>query len=311
MELTTQPLAENFGLEVLDVNLADIDDATFEAVRALWQKEPLILFRRQNPTNEEFIEFCRRFGTLDIVIGQNEPDEHYPELLFISNLYLQDGSEIGGLGSGELVWHTDQIYRDKPASGSIFYGVEMPSGIAATSFCNMSLAYKTLPQSMKDRLEGKRAICRYSTRFPLASYALENSSNAPRARFNEEYFKKVEERTPEVVHDMVLEDVKTGEKTIYVSPNHTSEIEGLDEEAGRDLIDAVLDHALQDTFIYSHNWRNGDVLFWDNARLLHRRDAFDPGQPRYAKRTTIFLDPDFFLVPEPELPLPDHLPNRD
>jgi alpha-ketoglutarate-dependent taurine dioxygenase len=118
---------------------------------------------------------------------------------------------------------------------------------------------------------------------------------------SKEQVREIEQRTPAVTHDMVLENPATGQRSLYLSPNHTFAIEGLSEQDGRALVDALLAHALQDKLIYTHSWRNGDVVMWDNARLLHRRDAFDADLPRLAKRTTIYLDPAYFAVPEPGL----------
>jgi taurine dioxygenase len=305
MSFKTRPLSENFGLEILDADIANIDDAGFQAIRGFWQQDPLLLIRRQNPTNEEFIDFSRRFGALDIVIGGRDPDDRHPELLFVSNLLRNDGSVAGGLGNAELVWHTDQIYREKPASGSIFYGVEMPTDAGNTSFCNMALAYETLPAALKAQLDGKRASCHYGAGKPLSTYMERNLGKTYRRGLSEDQVKKVENRTPAVSHDMTLESPVTGQRSLYFSPNHTTEIEGLSEEEGRTLIDALLDHALQKQHVHTHHWRNGDVIFWDNARLLHRRDKFPDAFPRFAKRTTIFMDPAHFAVPEPHLPYPE------
>jgi len=102
-------------------------------------------------------------------------------------------------------------------------------------------------------------------------------------------------------HDVILENPATGQKSIYLDPNKTLGIDGLSEDESKELIDAVSQHMLQDDLIYTHTWRNGDVVMWDNARLWHRREAFDASLPRFARRTTIFLRPDDFAVPEPGL----------
>ena len=119
----TRTLSDQLGLEILDTDLANIDEPSFESIRALWQRHPLLLLRRQNPTDEEFLGFSRRFGKIEVVLGGSRPSTQNPELLYVSNLLSSDGRPIGGLGNSELVWHTDQIYRENPASGSIFYGV--------------------------------------------------------------------------------------------------------------------------------------------------------------------------------------------
>ncbi len=298
MAARTTALQENFGLEVHDIDLARIDDATFGTIRDLWQRDPLLLFRRQSLTENELLHFSRRFGKLDINIGGNVPNERHPELLFISNLASQNGTALGGLSNDELVWHTDQIYREQPASGSIFMGVEMPEGAGATSFCNMAMAYDRLPASLKQQVDGKRAVCKYGAQNPLSTFMrAQTEKTFRRGTRSEAAEKDVDDRTPSVTHDMVLENRANGQRALYLSPNHTTEIIGLSEPEGRTLIDGLLAHALQDAFIYTHAWRNGDIVMWDNARLLHRRDAFDADLPRLAKRTTIYMQPEYFAIP--------------
>jgi taurine dioxygenase len=298
LELSTSRLQEHFGLEILDVDLARVDDATCDGIRRIWQKDPLLLLRRQSLTEDELLSFSRCFGKLDVNVGGLAPAENNPEILCISNLMRQDGSALGGLGSDELVWHTDQIYRQQPASGSIFLGVEMPPNAGFTSFCNMALAYDALPDALRDRVDGRRSLCRYGARNPLGSLMRLHTENTFwRKLKSEEQAREVEESTPEVTHDMVLENPATGQRSLYLSPNHTIAIEGLPEAEGRELFDALLDHALRDEFIYTHHWRNGDVVMWDNARLLHRRDAFDGSLARLAKRTTIYMDSEYFAAP--------------
>lgn len=298
MQLRTKPLGDSFGLEVPDVDLAGIDRAGFEAVRELWRGDPLVLFRRQSLTDRELIEFSRNFGELDIIIGGHATNEFNPELLYVSNLVREDGVVVGGLGSNELVWHTDQIYRDRPASGCIFYGVEMPDGAGRTSWCNTALAYDTLPEDLRARVEGRRAVCRYGAPKPLSTFMMGNEAKTFRrdAKSDAE-IREIEARTPAVTHNMVLENISNGQRALYLSPNNTEAIEGLSEAEGRALIDALLAHTLRDDFIYTHEWRNGDVMLWDNARLMHRRDEFDARLPRLAKRTTIFMQPEYFAAP--------------
>jgi len=299
MRIDTKPLCASFGLEALNVDLASADGAMFEAVRELWRQDPLVLFRRQSLTDREMLGFSRKFGKLDVNIGGHAPNEFHPEMLYVSNLVRADGKLVGGLGSNELVWHTDQIYRETPASGSIFYGAEMPEGAGRTSWCNMDLAYGALPEDLRQRVEGRRAVCRYGTKRPLARFMASNKAkNFRRDAASAAAIREVEARTPAVSHDMVLENTSNGRRALYVSPNHTEAIEGMDDTDGRELLDALLTHALRDEFIYTHTWRNGDVMLWDNARLLHRREEFDSRLPRLAKRTTIYMDSKYFAVPE-------------
>ena len=304
MALKTRQLQTNFGTEVLDVDLASLDDACFAAVRGAWQLDPVVLFRRQSLTEAELIAFSRRFGALDLEVildvstSEEVLDDRVPELFFVSNLHFADGRKVGGLSNDEIVWHTDQIFRKRPASGSIFYGIEMPSETGKTSFCNMARAYDTLPNDLRCRVEGRRSVCKYGTERPLSGFMRANvDKNFRREATSAAEIDEIERRTPEATHEMILENQATGQRSLYLSPNHTAAIEGLPEDEGTALFDALFDHAVQPANIYTHSWRNGDVLMWDNARLLHRREAFDPSIPRLAKRTTVYMDPTYFAVP--------------
>ncbi|MBO6947499.1 MAG: TauD/TfdA family dioxygenase [Rhodospirillales bacterium] len=292
MKLNTRPLKETFGLEVLDVDLSELDNETFDAIYKLWQQEPLLLFRRQSLSERQQVDYSKRFGDLDILVRDDMISPKHPEIIYITSLKREDGTPLGGLGTYEIYWHHDQIYRQRPASGSVFYAVEMPENDGRTSYCNTKLGYDTLPDNLKKALEGRRATAKYGMK--------KESSTQRDFKNNPETMKKIDEKTPPATHDIVLENPATGQKSIYLDPNKTLCIEGLSEEESGELIDAVSQHMLQDDFVYTHTWRNGDVVMWDNARLWHKRDAFDPTMPRFARRTTIFLRPGDFAVPEPD-----------
>jgi alpha-ketoglutarate-dependent taurine dioxygenase len=293
MTLRTRPLTETFGLEVLDVDLADLDDVTFDDIYALWQQVPLLLFRRQSMNERQQVEYSRRFGEMDVLVRDDMLSPNHPEIIYITNLMRADGKPLGGLGAYEVYWHHDQIYRQRPASGSIFCAVEMPEGDGRTSWCNTQLAYDALPDDLRQQIDGRRATAKYAlTKNTSTQRDLAKVAGA---------MQKIHERTPPATHDIVLESPATGQRSIFLDPNKTIAIEGLDEAQTRDLIARLLQHMQQDRFIYTHSWRNGDVMMWDNARLWHRREAFDPTKPRFARRTTIFLRAKDFAVPEPGL----------
>lgn len=293
MTLRTRPLKESFGIEVLDVDLTDLDDATFDEIYKLWQQEPLLLFRRQSMTEREQVDYSKRFGDLDILVRDDMISPENPEIIYITAMKRPDGSQLGGLGTYEIYWHHDQIYRQRPASGSVFYAVEMPPGEGMTSFCNTKLGYETMPDNLRNQLEGRRAT---------AKYGMKKESSTQRDFVgNPDQMKKIDDLTPPATHDVILENPATGQKSVYLDPNKTLRIEGMTDEESRELIDAVSQHMLQDNLVYSHVWRNGDVVMWDNARLWHRREAFDAAKPRFARRTTIFLNENDFAVPEPGL----------
>jgi alpha-ketoglutarate-dependent taurine dioxygenase len=287
MTLRTRPLHEHFGQEVLDVDLARTDDATLKAIYALWQRDPLLLFRRQSLTEEELVAYSQFFGDLELTARTDAHSPRNPRVSYISALKRQDGSSLGALGNAELLWHTDQIYRQRPATGSIFHGTEMPQGTGRTSWCNMVLAYRALPEGLRAEVDRRQAHCKYGQK-KMASF---------QALLDQEKVREIDALTPPVEHEMSLDVPATGERTLYISPNHTFAIEGMGEAEGRTFFDSLLRHAIREEFIYHHDWRNGDVMMWDNGRLLHRREPVDETLPRFARRTTVFLRPEDFAVP--------------
>ena len=283
MKLKTRPLTDGFGLEVLEVDLAQVDDDAFAALRDLWQDNPLLLLRRQSITESELVAFSRRFGELDIVVREDLHSPTHPEVIYVTNMKKENGERLGGLGSYELNWHTDQSYREKPATGSIFFAVEMPEGQAKTSWCSTELAYAALPADLQAELETLKGVTKYR--------------NFERDIKDEAKLKEIHDRTPAVAHPLVLTHPKSGGKSLYVDISKTYEIEGLPPVRGEALLKELKAVMTRPEFVYTHSWRPGDVMMWDNGRLCHRRDPFDATLPRLAKRTTIHMHPGRFPVP--------------
>jgi alpha-ketoglutarate-dependent taurine dioxygenase len=89
-------------------------------------------------------------------------------LLSISNLKDGHGRPIGGLGDGEIQWHSDQSYMLNPATGAMLHALELPPEGGKTSWADLCSAYMGLPDRLKCAVEGRRAIFDYTKR--LAGY---------------------------------------------------------------------------------------------------------------------------------------------
>jgi taurine dioxygenase len=284
VELKTRPLGENFGREVADIALAEACDEAILAIRRLWQREPLLLFRRQTLTDRQLADLGQNFGVLETLPRQDMFRPATAGVYYLSNLMTQNGQRLGALSNSELDWHTDQSYRPEPATGTIFQAVEVPAGEGHTSWCNMALAYAALDDATRQRLDGRSSVARYN------AYEREPSfSDAEKQRLRAEH--------PPVRHPLVLQHPAGGGKTLYLDISIAYGISGLSDEDAAPLLKRLAAHMTRPEFVYTHAWAPGDVMFWDNARLCHRRDAFDAGTPRLAKRTTIHLDPAAFPLP--------------
>ncbi len=284
----TQPLVSpngecHFGLEAKGIELSSVAINDLEWLRQVWSDSPLMLVRDQLLSEYSLMDFSRFFGELETVVRTDIHSRHNPEVALVSNLYLEDGSNIGGLGTYELRWHSDQSYRTRPATGAIFFALEIPPEGGNTRWIDMVQAWSTLDAKTRRLLEGCHGL------FAYQMYDTDIT--------DEPGSQQIRERTPDARHPMVLTHPRNGQKSLYFDPSQTYAIDGLDDDQSADLIAHLSAHVEQPAFIQEHQWKMGDVMFWDNSRLLHSRNAFDPLHPRLAKRTTVFLDADWFPVP--------------
>ena len=285
MALTVQPMEADFVQAVTGLSLwTELDQATVETLEALWSTCGVLVFRRQALSEDELLAFSRRFGELETVVRQDWASASRPEIVRISNMRNEAGERIGGLGSGELDWHSDQSYMAHPATGAVLYMVEMPRVGGHTYWANLQRAYDALPQEMKKRLEGVRGIFSYAKR--QSGYG----EDTPLAE-------AIKRQTPDVMHALVNVHPRTGIKSLYLDPSTTTGIVGMSDHEGQRLLDELTAHATQPAFVYRHDWQIGDVVMWDNSIVLHRRDPYDGTQNRLLKRTTIRLSPKHHVLP--------------
>lgn len=290
MSYSARRMGDRFACEIVGLNLWEpIDAKTVSELRALWGEHGVLVFRRQALSEHEFADFSALFGPLELTVRRDWASRIRPEVGILSNLKDGNGKPIGGLGDGEIQWHSDQSYMLKPATGAGLYAVEIAHEGGTTRWAHLGKAYEALPERLKTAVEGKRAIFSYPKR--LAGYKGADR-NVPEDMKN---------RTPDVTHPIVHVHPVTGRKSLYLDPTTTIGIVGMDEAAANALLDELADFATQPEFVYQHEWQVGDALIWDNGFLLHQRDPFPATEKRLMKRTTMFLPHDQHMVPTGEL----------
>jgi len=287
MELESRPLGGSFACEVVGLRLWEPPDSqTTEQLRDLWARHPVLLFRRQALSEYELAGFSALFGPLERVVRTEWASPVVPEVGLISNLKDGQARPIGGLGDGELQWHSDQSYMMNPATGAMLYAVELPPDGGTTSWVDLSAAYAGLPDRLRRSVESSRAVFSYVKR--LAGYQ----------RVDQVISEDAKRKTPPVTHPLVHTHPVTGRKALYLDSTTTIAIDGFDDAAGSALLDEIYAFATQPQFVYRHDWQVGDVVMWDNGMTMHRREPFDPAARRLMKRTTIFLSRERHIIPD-------------
>ncbi len=287
MRLESRSLHDSFARELLGLRLWEpLDDLTADQLRELWARHPVMVVRRQALAERELADFSALFGPLERVVRTEWASPSIPEIGLISNLRDGQGNPIGGLGDGELQWHSDQSYMINPATGAALYAVELPPEGGTTSWVDLAAAYAGLPDRLKRLVEGRRGVFSYVKR--LAGYQGVDRVLSTEAK----------RKTPPVLHPLVHTHPATGSKALYLDSTTTIGIEGMDDASGSALLDEIYSFATRPEFVYRHEWQVGDVVMWDNGLTMHRREPFDPMARRLMKRTTIFLSRERHIVPE-------------
>jgi taurine dioxygenase len=131
--LESRVLNGNFACEIVGLRLWERqDDRTIDQLRALWARHPVLVFRRQALSEDELADFSARFGLLERTVRTDWASPVRPEVGLISNLKDAQAKPIGGLGDGEIQWHSDQSYMLNPATGAMLYALELPPEGGAT-----------------------------------------------------------------------------------------------------------------------------------------------------------------------------------
>lgn len=285
MALKLRKLSYALGAEVCDVDVAKpMSEARFGEIYQAFLSYGILLFRNQDITREQHIEFSRRFGELDrhdALPRDRHPD--YPEILLVTNEPKPDGSPSDSRYTGRQ-WHSDMSFTPVPSLGSLLRGITVPEVGGDTVFANMYLAYETLSGGMKKMIAGLHGVHRSGTR------KINNpESGVPRAE---------EQRrlNPPIAQPVVRVHPETGRKALYLG-DKVKRFDGMTEEESRPLIDYLNRHATRFEFIYRHQWRSNDIVVWDNRCTMHLAlGDFDETQRRHMERTTVLGTPSGYVV---------------
>jgi taurine dioxygenase len=268
-EFSVRPLSPALGAEILGVDLRKpIDDALAAKLIGAWHKHLVILLRGQELTEDDQVRFAGKFGPPAKIHTQQFVRSH-PAVMLISNI-REGGKPIGALPDGEMQFHTDQCHQEIPAKASMLYAIEIPNVGGNTLFANTYTAYETLPDDIKRRIDGRRA---------LNAYDYGTAATVRKA--------EVPDGAPCFAHPVVRTHPATGRKALYVNRLMTRRIEGLPVQESEELLNALFDHQEQPQFIYEHVWRPGDIVIWDNRCTLHARTDFSADERRLLRRVTI------------------------
>ncbi len=273
MTLRIVPLSEALGAEVTGPDWAQpLDSRTVAALEAAFLEFHLLCLRSETLTSLAFLGLARQLGTPQTQLIAEGRQADAPEVSRLETTYRSMADKPDDMRSVRLSgWHTDDSYFPVPAKATLLQSLAIPDSGGQTRFANMQTAYRDLPEEMKARIEGLRAVHRYDTR----------RAKAPPIELTREE----EAETQEAVHPLARRHEDTGETAIYFNANRTDRIVGMSAAESDSLLDQLDRHTIQPKYQYHHTWRVGDILIWDNRCLIHSVNMdFPVGQRRIHQR---------------------------
>ena len=287
MALKLRKLSYALGAEVCDTNVAaPMSETQFGDIYQAFLDNGILLFRDQDITREQHIEFSRRFGELDK--HESLPrDRHpkHPELLLVTNEPNADDTPSNSRYTGRQ-WHSDMSFTPVPSLGSLLKSYVVPEVGGDTLFANMTLAYNTLSDGMKKLIADLHGIQLAGTR---------KINHAPTGLERLEEQKKL---NPPIAQPVVRVHPETGKKALYLG-DKVKRFDGMTEEESLPIIKYLNAHATRSAFLYRHQWRKNDIVVWDNRCTMHQAlGDFDESQRRHMERTTVLGTASGYVVME-------------
>ncbi|MBT3411949.1 MAG: TauD/TfdA family dioxygenase [Halieaceae bacterium] len=308
MNINVTPL-EHVGVEVsgFDINEALTDSIKAE-LKSLWYEHAILVFRDQDISPEKQIEFSRIFGPLEIhPLKINTSDEH-PELFVLENggdkdsffTAFYEGEEI----VGRLDWHMDLHYTARPNHGALLRAVVVAEEDGLTGFGDLAKAYDALDSETQDLLEKLEVAYSFSMQRRHMRYVnlegYEPGPHSPKKPADVGYPDFADAVYPAVVTHPV-----SGRKVLEIVEQFldrviTPQQFGLSNDESIELLERLVAHTKKPEFTYFHQWRDGDMVLWDNWRAMHCATGTRPGIKRVINRTTIEGDITLGRVDSPE-----------
>ncbi|MSQ73245.1 MAG: TauD/TfdA family dioxygenase [Betaproteobacteria bacterium] len=272
-QMQIRPLAPQIGAEIIGVDLSEpLPPEQFAKIRDAWFAHCIVLLRGQKLGEEDQVRFAAGFGELGRVNKHPGVEawasKHHHSVMFISNI-KENGELIGALPDGEMMFHTDQCYTERPSAAAMLYAMEIPSKGGNTLYANMYRAYETLPEDLKQQISGLQAVNVYD----YANAATHRGAASKEA--------------PRYAHPIVRTHPATGKKSLYVSRLMSESIVGMAQEEAERLLARLFDHQENPAWAYEHVWKVGDLLIWDNRCTLHARTDFDASERRLLRRCVV------------------------
>ena len=284
MPLTVTPIDATLGAVVTGVDLASLDDATWEEIHSAFLTYGVLVFPDQSLDEESQGAFARRFGRIErlssrqtggtVQFSNQKPD----------GTLMQPDEERYRILKGNEGWHTDSTYMPLAAKASMLMALVVPPAGGETEFADMRAGYDALDADTRRTLEGLSA--HHSLYYSQARLGYRHTTD--------NLYGFHDKGAP--LRPIIKTHPETGRKSIYTG-RHAYGIPGMSAAESESLLDGLMAEACQPPRTYLHRWTPRDLAVWDNRCLMHRARPYNTDHPRVLRASRIAGEPESELAP--------------
>lgn len=269
--VSVKRIGVHLGAEVSGIDLRQpLSDAQFKAVEDALVENELIILRDQDISSEQLMAFGRRFGELTVHPFAPNEGKNAPELIKFRN-------DEKTPPYGTDVWHSDETFRAEPPMATMLVAKEIPAVGGDTMFVSMSAAFEGLSDRMQQLISGLDGIHDMKPFRPL--FGKSDDERKKLQHFELLY--------PPQLHPVVRIHPVSGRKVLFVNPQFTVAINGMEEHESRAILDLLFRQAFVPEYQFRLHWAPHTIAVWDNRSTQHYAVHDYYPQRRYMERVTI------------------------
>lgn len=266
-QLGAEPVAPSFGTQITGFQPEVLDDPqACDRLRRLFDTRGLLLFRDLDIDHPTQVRLATMLIGKEHLVGNPEAGTApIKDTFYISNERPKSAAPFG-----RLQFHSDTMWSDEPFEVLSLYALNVEQPAVPTTFVSATDAWATLPDELRVRVETREA--------------LHTAGEVRRGDLTDVVLTTVE-RPPSTTTPIGRSHPRTGETILYVCEQMTREIVGLDREESERLLEALFAHLYDPERRWNHQWRNGDLIVWDNQAVQHARpNVYSDGPPRTLRK---------------------------
>jgi len=269
-EFVIEEIRPEFGAEVRGLDLHNtLTEKDRNRLRGAFDSRGALLFRDVEVTAED------QMALAGILVGGEVPSDR-AGLDRFAHLYptnVSNRDENGNAPYGSLLFHSDMMWAENPMELLSLYGIDVEQPSVPTIFCSATDAWVRLPDDLRSRIEGLNAV--------------HVTGQQQRGGNTEELLNPIRKEVRSTTKPVGFQHPRTGRTILYVSQMMTSEIVGLPPDESEELLEILFSYLYDPDHLWQHDWREGDLVLWDNLAVQHARPTVSLEGPARTLRKVI------------------------